>query len=260
MKIGFLSLGCPKNLVDGEVMLGIAREAGHEITPDAVGRRRARREHLRLHRLAPSRSRSTRSSRWPQQKRDGTLLAAGRHRLPRRALSRRAAEGDPGDRRGARHGRGAGDPRRRSVRRRGSGLADSRIGRGLADQLVSARDLRSDRRSRAHRAPESPIAAAPDRRRSPTYIYDADTPRLLTTPRHFAYVKIAEGCDYTCAFCIIPTLRGAVPQPDGRLDRARGAGAGRARRARAAADLAGHDVLRHRPRRARRARRGCCAS
>ena len=35
MKIGFLSLGCPKNLVDGEVMLGLAREAGHEITADA---------------------------------------------------------------------------------------------------------------------------------------------------------------------------------------------------------------------------------
>jgi ribosomal protein S12 methylthiotransferase len=44
--------------------------------------------------------------------------------------------------------------------------------------------------------------------RLPTYIYDADTPRLLATPRHYAYVKIAEGCDYKCAFCIIPTLRG----------------------------------------------------
>jgi ribosomal protein S12 methylthiotransferase len=42
----------------------------------------------------------------------------------------------------------------------------------------------------------------------PTYLYDASTPRLVTTPRHFAYLKIAEGCDYTCAFCIIPTLRG----------------------------------------------------
>ena len=48
------------------------------------------------------------------------------------------------------------------------------------------------------------VAAQP-----PDYIYDADTPRLLTTPKHFAYVKIAEGCDYTCAFCIIPTLRGS---------------------------------------------------
>src|ERR671911_2572554 len=37
MKIGFLSLGCPKNLVDGEVMLGIAQQAGHEITTDATG-------------------------------------------------------------------------------------------------------------------------------------------------------------------------------------------------------------------------------
>src|SRR5215470_7753796 len=35
MKIGFLSLGCPKNLVDGEVMLGIARDAGHDLTPHA---------------------------------------------------------------------------------------------------------------------------------------------------------------------------------------------------------------------------------
>jgi ribosomal protein S12 methylthiotransferase len=43
----------------------------------------------------------------------------------------------------------------------------------------------------------------------PTYIYDADTPRLLATPGHYAYIKIAEGCDYKCAFCIIPTLRGA---------------------------------------------------
>jgi ribosomal protein S12 methylthiotransferase len=44
--------------------------------------------------------------------------------------------------------------------------------------------------------------------RVPTYLYDSSTPRLLATPRHYAYVKIAEGCDYRCAFCIIPTLRG----------------------------------------------------
>src|SRR5690606_23668256 len=42
----------------------------------------------------------------------------------------------------------------------------------------------------------------------PTYLYEAATPRRLTTPRHYAYVKIAEGCDYNCAFCIIPRLRG----------------------------------------------------
>jgi ribosomal protein S12 methylthiotransferase len=42
----------------------------------------------------------------------------------------------------------------------------------------------------------------------PTYLYDAETPRLMATPRHYGYIKIAEGCDYKCAFCIIPTLRG----------------------------------------------------
>jgi ribosomal protein S12 methylthiotransferase len=42
----------------------------------------------------------------------------------------------------------------------------------------------------------------------PTYIYDEHAPRVLATPKHFAYVKIAEGCDHTCAFCAIPQMRG----------------------------------------------------
>ncbi|HET9870150.1 MAG TPA: radical SAM protein, partial [bacterium] len=41
-----------------------------------------------------------------------------------------------------------------------------------------------------------------------TYVYDASSPRLLSTPSHFAYVKISEGCDLPCAFCIIPKIRG----------------------------------------------------
>ncbi len=42
----------------------------------------------------------------------------------------------------------------------------------------------------------------------PTWVYDHQHPRLLSTPSYMAYVKISEGCDYTCSFCIIPTLRG----------------------------------------------------
>ena len=42
----------------------------------------------------------------------------------------------------------------------------------------------------------------------PTWVYDHTSPRVLSTPGHLAYVKISEGCDYTCSFCIIPTLRG----------------------------------------------------
>jgi ribosomal protein S12 methylthiotransferase len=60
-----------------------------------------------------------------------------------------------------------------------------------------------------HKKRTGHLSSAIDHPTPPTYIYDADTPRVLTTPGHFAYVKIAEGCDYTCAFCIIPTLRGS---------------------------------------------------
>ena len=42
----------------------------------------------------------------------------------------------------------------------------------------------------------------------PTYLYDENTPRFLSTPRASAYIKIAEGCDHPCSFCVIPNLRG----------------------------------------------------
>src|SRR5205823_13343849 len=43
----------------------------------------------------------------------------------------------------------------------------------------------------------------------PTYIPDFATPRFRLTPKHFAYVKIAEGCNHPCSFCIIPRMRGS---------------------------------------------------
>ena len=51
----------------------------------------------------------------------------------------------------------------------------------------------------------------------PSYIPDYATPRFRLTPRHFAYVKIAEGCNHPCSFCIIPRMRGSHrsrPQAD----------------------------------------------
>src|SRR5262249_26827534 len=55
----------------------------------------------------------------------------------------------------------------------------------------------------------NPASPTPSPQSRPTYLYGAETPRLLATPKHYAYIKVAEGCDYKCAFCIIPTLRGA---------------------------------------------------
>ena len=44
--------------------------------------------------------------------------------------------------------------------------------------------------------------------KSTTFIPDFDTPRFRLTPRHAAYIKIAEGCNHPCSFCIIPKIRG----------------------------------------------------
>ena len=44
----------------------------------------------------------------------------------------------------------------------------------------------------------------------PVYLYDENTPRLLVTPSHFAYIKISEGCNHKCSFCAIPTFRGKL--------------------------------------------------
>ncbi len=103
MKIGFVSLGCPKNLVDSEVMLGIAEQAGHEITPDSAEADvlvvntcafidRAKQESIdTILEMAALKG-----------QREGPQ--AGRHRLPGRALPRRPEEGDSRDRRRAGNG------------------------------------------------------------------------------------------------------------------------------------------------------------
>jgi ribosomal protein S12 methylthiotransferase len=203
MKIGFLSLGCPKNLVDGEVMLGIARDAGHELTSDASDA-----DVLVVNTCAFIDTAKQESIdailEMAQHKKDGncsrlvvTGCLAERYRD---ALRKEIPEIDavlgtgevPNilDAIGARDSRVAiRDSAQPVTFFRSSGAL------GFAEPRTANRESRTPSRQ--------PLPA-----QLPTYIYDADTPRLLTTPRHFAYVKIAEGCDYTCAFCIIPTLRG----------------------------------------------------
>jgi ribosomal protein S12 methylthiotransferase len=71
---------------------------------------------------------------------------------------------------------------------------DATLGTGQVDEIV--------------RAVEGEATVTDAATGLPTWVYDQSSPRVLSTPSHFAYVKISEGCDYTCAFCIIPTLRG----------------------------------------------------
>ena len=196
MKIGFVSLGCPKNLVDGEVMLGIAREAGHEVTPEASSA-----DVLVVNTCAFI-------DRAKQESIDAILEMAEHKKNG--SCARLVVTGCLAE-------------RYRDELKREIPEIDAVLGTGEVPQILDALESRDSRLgTRDSAAPvrffRSSNAALLDEPRAanrepptaslPTYIYDSDTPRLLTTPAHYAYVKIAEGCDYTCAFCIIPTLRG----------------------------------------------------
>ena len=212
MKVGFLSLGCPKNLVDGEVMLGLAREAGHEITADSsladvlvvntcAFIDSAKQESVEAILEMAARKRDGNCSRLVVT---GCLAERYRDEL-RREIPEIDAVLGTGEVPQILDALG-GSPARAIEDSRVRGATGPDRSEATALPFYRKRPADSEYRPAAsgHRTAASEHRPAP-----PTYIYDAETPRLLTTPRHFAYVKIAEGCDYTCAFCIIPTLRGS---------------------------------------------------
>jgi ribosomal protein S12 methylthiotransferase len=189
MKVGFLSLGCPKNLVDGEVMMGLVREAGHELTADADDA-----DILVVNTCAFI-------DEAKQESIDAILEMAGKKTAAGGAAKRLVVTGCLGE-------------RYRDELKKEIPEIDAVLGTGDVPEIVAAISgvkmtgaspltfFRSTQHSTQHPAPSTEHLA-------PTYLYGADTPRVLATPGHYAYIKIAEGCDYTCAFCIIPTLRGS---------------------------------------------------
>jgi ribosomal protein S12 methylthiotransferase len=201
LKIGMVSLGCPKNLVDSEVMLGLARNAGHELTDNPASA-----DVLVVNTCAFIDSAKQESIDaildMAQHKKDGScqrLVVTGclaeRYRAD---LIKEIPEID-------------------AVLGTGEVPEIVRAIAGVSSQGVAPlnffRAAPSPPPSLGGLAPsfdETGSVRERDARNAlPTYIYDADTPRVFATPRHYAYVKVAEGCDYACAFCIIPTLRGA---------------------------------------------------
>jgi len=162
-----VSLGCPKNLVDGEVMLGHLARRGHRLVGDAKEADvivvntcafidRARQESIDAI-LEMAREKQTGRAR--------RLVVTG-------CLAQRYDE----------------------ELRREIPEIDATLGTGQVEGVVRAVEG------------EATVTDAAERR--PQWIYDHASPRVLTTPPYLAYVKISEGCDYTCSFCIIPTLRG----------------------------------------------------
>ncbi len=198
MKIGMVSLGCPKNLVDSEVMLGLAQESGHQLTRDAADA-----DVIVVNTCAFI-------DKAKQESIDTILEMA---ELKKTGKCRRLVV------------TGCMAERYRDELKAQIPEIDAVLGTGEVPEIVNAiggsvlggsashgyfarRDPPYVPLLRSNGEPVNSRSPIPDPRSLPTYIYDAETPRLLATPRHYAYVKIAEGCDYKCAFCIIPTLRG----------------------------------------------------
>jgi ribosomal protein S12 methylthiotransferase len=184
MKVGLVSLGCPKNLVDSEVMLGLAREAGHSLTADSADA-----DVIVVNTCAFIDS--------AKQESIDTILEMARHKASG-SCRRLVVTGCLAER--YRDELAAEIPE-----------IDVVLGTGEIPDIVRAIDGAPPGAKAVNRTAGvhvAPLAFHRSRHPTPDYIYDAETPRVLATPGHYAYIKIAEGCDYACAFCIIPTLRG----------------------------------------------------
>jgi ribosomal protein S12 methylthiotransferase len=170
-KVGFVSLGCPKNLVDSEVMMGILARAGYELTPRADE--------------ADVLVVNTCSFIEPaQQESVNSILEMAEHKKFGRAQKLIVA--------------GCMVERYRNQIREQIPEVDAVIGTGEVEQILTACEGEVSAGANAADAASE----------SPTYLYHDLTPRILTTPRHTAYIKINEGCDHPCTFCVIPQLRG----------------------------------------------------
>jgi len=165
-KVGFISLGCPKNLVDSEVMMGILAREGYELTPRADDA-----EILVV---------NTCSFIEPAQKESvDAILEMAEHKKFGSAKKLIVA--------------GCLVERYRDQILQQIPEVDAVVGTGEVERIIEA--VEGDLKI---------LPAQP-----PAFLYHDLTPRIVTTPRHQAYIKIAEGCDHPCTFCIIPQLRGA---------------------------------------------------
>jgi ribosomal protein S12 methylthiotransferase len=200
-RVGFVSLGCPKNLVDSEVMMGLLSRAGAELTHRAEDA-----DVIVVNTCSFIES--------AQRESVNTILEMAAHKTGGKAKKLVVA--------------GCLVERFRDQIRQDIPEVDAVVGTGELEKILSAAGL-EPAPSPTNGRSDSPFVVLPSRpegdaraaqgrfsRESwdgaigdlPNYLYDDATPRVLATPGHMAYIKIAEGCDHPCTFCIIPQLRG----------------------------------------------------
>jgi ribosomal protein S12 methylthiotransferase len=196
-KIGFVSLGCPKNLVDSEVMMGLLSQGGAQIT--------ARAEDADIIVVNTCSFIET-----AKQESVDAILEMAQHKIAGKAQKLIVA--------------GCLVERYRNEIQKNIPEVDAVVGTGELQQILAAAGIEPPRHNDAGPFVIVNSRAEGDAREAagrfskegwdgavadlPNYLYDEKTPRLLATPKYSAYIKIAEGCDHPCSFCIIPQLRG----------------------------------------------------
>ena len=168
MKVHLTTLGCPKNQVDSELMLGMLTRAGHEIAP-----RPEAADCLVVNTCAFIES--------AREESVNTILELARLKERGRVRSLIVT--------GCLTQRYGGDVQREIPE------VDATLGTAELERIVELVEQAGTRQAWVSSAP-------------PGYLYDAATPRLLSSRAPYAYVKIAEGCDMGCTFCAIPQFRG----------------------------------------------------
>jgi ribosomal protein S12 methylthiotransferase len=171
-KIGFISLGCPKNLVDSEVMMGQLKQNGYQITANAEEA-----DTIVVNTCGFIDSAKKESI--------DAILEVARLKTEGRAARLVVA--------------GCLVERYRDELKAEMPEVDAFIGTSQINDILSVCDPKTNTRA---------LPVIPLGNQSSTYLYDESTPRVLATPGHYAFIKIAEGCDRPCAFCFIPQMRG----------------------------------------------------
>ena len=210
LRVGLVSLGCAKNLVDAEVMLGTLLKDGVEITNKAEEADVVIVNTCSFIDSAQQESvdaiLQSNELREANQRNQGLVVAGCLTQRFREELPKLLPEVD------AFMGLDQ-VPRVTEVVRQALARRSQKLTEGAGAPAASRGP-----KSATEKAGKGKEACAPTPRTSepvidisarPQYIPDYATPRFRLTPRHFAYVKIAEGCNHPCSFCIIPRMRGS---------------------------------------------------
>src|SRR5215470_8632474 len=198
VKVGFVSLGCPKNLVDSEVMMGMLAHGGAELT-----NRADQADVIVVNTCSFIDS--------AQQESVNTILEMAQHKSTGKArklvvagclveryrnqIQQQIPEVDAV----------VGTGELQNILQAAGVEVQSRPASPSPFRILSSRAEGDSRESRGRFSREDWDGAFAD---LPNYLYTDETPRILATPGYSAYIKIAEGCDHPCTFCIIPQLRG----------------------------------------------------